>query len=183
MYSKKHFKKYINKIYGRLKILKIIFKSGSSIPWARCKCICGNIKDISLYDLKRKNKSTKSCGCLRIEMGVIKNKQLQKLQIVHGESFHNNISVEYDCWRQIKQRVFNPRCKAWKDYGGRGIKMLYHWAKSFIAFITWIEDNIGRRPGSEYSIDRIDNDLGYYPGNLKWSTKSEQQYNRRICKK
>lgn len=78
-------------------------------------------------------------------------------------------------WCAIKQRCTNPRCKDYPDYGGRGITLCGEWSASFEAFIA----DVGERPSDEHSIDRIDNDRGYEPGNVRWSTGIEQARNRR----
>ena len=75
-------------------------------------------------------------------------------------------------WRQIIQRCTNPKRKDYKNYGGRGIKVLY---KDFDEFIK----DVGERPTPKHSIDRIFNDGNYEPGNCKWSTAKEQADNRR----
>lgn len=75
----------------------------------------------------------------------------------------------------IFQRCHNPLNKAFKYYGGRGIKCFYTEANEIIA-------EIGKRPNSKYSIDRINNDGHYEPGNIRWATSAQQQANRRCCK-
>ncbi|KKN27389.1 hypothetical protein LCGC14_0865170 [marine sediment metagenome] len=75
-------------------------------------------------------------------------------------------------WYTMKQRCTNPNAINYHNYGGRGIKVLY---KDFGEFLA----DVGPKPGPEYSIDRIDNDGHYEPGNCKWSTRSEQMKNRR----
>ena len=83
-------------------------------------------------------------------------------------------STEYRIWQNIKTRCFNRRNAAFPDYGGRGITMCQEWASSFTAFLA----HVGPRPAG-CSIDRIDNDGDYTPGNVKWSTAKEQASNRR----
>src|SRR5262249_22186306 len=63
-------------------------------------------------------------------------------------------------------------------YGGRGISICQRWRKSFVAFYR----DVGPRPSRQHSIDRIDNDGHYTPGNVKWSTTKEQNNNRRSCR-
>ncbi len=71
----------------------------------------------------------------------------------------------------------NPNRPDWNDYGGRGIRMFASWVNDFAAFRDWITENLGESNGR--SLDRIDNDGNYEPGNLRWSTHSEQMKNRR----
>jgi len=78
-------------------------------------------------------------------------------------------------WCAIKQRCANPRCKDYPAYGGRGITICARWSSSFEAFL----EDVGERPSDAHSIDRIENDRGYEPGNVRWATGVEQARNRR----
>lgn len=82
---------------------------------------------------------------------------------------------EYKCWQQIKARCLNPNHKAYPDYGGRGITICDAWKDDFELF--W--GQVGPRPTPKHSLDRIDNNKGYEPGNVRWATKTEQNRNRR----
>lgn len=88
-------------------------------------------------------------------------------------------------WHGILDRCTNPRSRSWARYGGRGIGVSDSW-REFYVFASDIRREIGDRPmGLEpngrtplYSLDRIDNDRGYEPGNVKWATRTEQGLNR-----
>lgn len=85
----------------------------------------------------------------------------------------------YRCWVGIKERVLKPRCKEFKYYGGRGIRMWGDWVTDFKAFASYIEKELGPRPSKNHTLDRIDNNEGYGPGNLRWATKKQQNLNKR----
>lgn len=82
-------------------------------------------------------------------------------------------SVEYRAYHDAKQRCNNPNHKRYSDWGGRGIKFLFHSYQQFI-------DHIGPRPDN-YSIDRINNNGNYEIGNVRWSTRVRQQLNKRVA--
>ena len=82
---------------------------------------------------------------------------------------------EYNAWIDMKQRCFNPNHQHYLHYGGRGITVCDRWKNSFEDFLA----DMGSRPTAKHSLDRIDNDGDYCPENCKWSTKAEQQNNRR----
>jgi hypothetical protein len=138
------------------------------------KCDCGTIKDINLDSLKRG--ITNSCGCLHKEL---KGKPNLKNQKQDGDwntpTYRTHYAMMYRCYK--------PNHKQYKDYGGRGIEVYKEWHnyKGFKKYL--IESGLGLRPSVEYSIDRIDNNKGYVPNNIRWSTYSEQAKNKRTIDK
>ena len=85
---------------------------------------------------------------------------------------------EYKIWLQMRQRCNNPKCRVYKFYGGRGIKVCKRWD----TFKNFLED-IGSRPEGNFSIDRIDVDGDYEPNNCRWTTQKTQVRNRRCYNK
>jgi hypothetical protein len=151
--------------FGKLTILKEIEKyispKGHPQRIFLCECECGNIKQIALGHLRKG--ITQSCGCFHKEL-------LKK----HGYSYDSI----YKIWSDMKRRCLNSNCKAYKNYGGRGIKVCDRWLESFNNFL----EDMGERPEG-LSIDRINNDGNYEPSNCKWATNKEQINNRRTSKK
>lgn len=130
-------------------------KQHERIMW-ECQCVCGQIRTVSSNDLRR-GKSI-SCGCSSYRLGPF----LSELP-------------EYDIWGGIKSRCLNPRYHAYPYYGGRGITLCDRWRDSFTNFYA----DMGPRPSPQHSIDRTDNEKGYFPENCRWSTSKEQARNTR----
>ena len=82
---------------------------------------------------------------------------------------------EYWVWRRMRRRCYEPGHKSYPDYGGRGIKVCPEWRHDFEEFYLYV----GKMPTPEHSLDRIDNNGNYEPGNVRWATATEQRRNRR----
>lgn len=128
-----------------------------------CLCDCGNYKSISESNLLYKDK-TESCGCL-IGYGNKKHGYTKK-----GEA----LKPTYSCWVQMRFRCRNKNHISYKNYGGRGITICERWNK----FENFLED-MGERPSLNHSIDRINVNGHYEPGNCRWETNHLQHRNRR----
>lgn len=149
--------------FGRLTVLKRMDSNQRGYCRWLCKCICGKEKIICSNDLKSGN--TKSCGCLFLEGN----------RTQHGHLKNDIVSKTYNSWLSMIQRCTNPNKKAYKYYGGRGIKVCKRWKNSFENFL----EDMGEPPTQEHSIDRIDNNKGYNKSNCRWATKKQQMRNTR----
>ena len=97
---------------------------------------------------------------------------------IHGASTGGTRTPEYIAWQSIRTRCLNPKSNSYYRYGGRGITMCEAWQGSFETFLK----DAGPRPSTLHSIDRLDNDKGYEPGNCRWATAKEQARNRRTSR-
>lgn len=132
-----------------------------------CECACGNRKEFWAENVT--SGKSLSCGCLRDAL----ISQVGKANKRHGQSV--NATPEYRAWHSIIQRCLNPSSQMFKHYGGRGIGIYPEWRNDFGAFFA----AVGKRPSSKHSLDRIDNEKGYEPGNVRWATAHQQNSNRR----
>ena len=146
-----------------------VYRSGQRHRRVFCKCDCGGEIVTRLSDLA--SGRTKSCGCIRRAM--TRRRGLDSK--THGLSQSGD---SYNRWDSIKQRCFNPLSKDFKNYGQRGISMHGPWVSNFPRFFGYIK-SLGERPKG-YSLDRINNDGGYEPGNLRWASASTQRRNQRL---
>lgn len=92
----------------------------------------------------------------------------------HGHCPKRSKSPEYIAWSSAKQRCENPRQRFYALYGGRGIRVCQRW-QDFANFLA----DMGPHPGKGYSLDRLDNERGYEPGNCRWATSQQQRLNQR----
>ncbi len=84
----------------------------------------------------------------------------------------------YRRWRGMMARCYDPSHVAFKNYGGRGIVVCAEW-HDVTAYAAWIDANLGPWPGKGWTLDRVDNDAGYHPGNLRWAKPAVQNGNQR----
>lgn len=147
------------------------YPKGRRTPLVQCDC--GTTKMVAIYDLLRGY--TTSCGCLRDEVAVERIRQLNAdLGNDHGGA---SAHPEFDTWGNIVQRCTNSKTPNFHRYGGRGIALHPAWLIDPWKFLDYLDLHLGPRPAG-YSLDRIDNDGDYEPGNLRWASAAEQIANR-----
>jgi hypothetical protein len=156
----------LNQKFGRLFVTeKVGLDKRSYVRW-KCQCDCGKVI-VTTSPCLVSGKS-KSCGCLGAENRL---KSVTK----HGATKNKQQTNEYVIWNGIKNRCYNTKNISYKNYGGRGIKLCEEWHD----FSKFLKD-VGFRPSKDHSLDRINPNGDYEPGNCRWATKKEQAANRRL---
>lgn len=154
-----------NQKFGRLLAIAPCDRSRTGqIIWL-CQCDCGNTAKIYTHYLTTGH--TKSCGCYSKELTIQRSTK-------HGYATRARKSKAYKIWDGIIERCTNPNSRAFKYYGGRGIEICERWRNNFENFLA----DMGEPPAN-CSIDRINNDGNYEPGNCRWATHKQQCRNQR----
>lgn len=151
----------IGKTYGRLKVVRFAGRNvHGNLTWD-CVCTCGIKKTVMGSNLL--GGTCPSCGCFKTDMLIKRN-------LTHGKA----ASREYSAWLGMWRRCSNPKSTDWESYGGRGIGVFPNWEE----FINFYAD-MGDRPSELHTLERLDNDADYGPGNCVWATRKVQGRNKR----
>ena len=157
--------------FGKLTVVGPTFRlpcgtAGKARKHVVALCECGTYS--VFWENNLLSGRSKSCGCWQRAL-------LKAAAQTHGLSS----APEYSCWLSMIRRCYDEHHGEFKNYGGRGLVVHGEWLKSVEAFISDVRRDIGKRPSRFYSIDRIDTNGHYEPGNIRWSTQSVQNRNRR----
>jgi hypothetical protein len=154
--------------YGRLTVLREWGKNRhGQFRWL-CECDCGQQSVVDGPSLATKN--TTSCGCYFLEQ-TTKHGHARRIK---GASGKRTLTKTYFCWRNMRTRCNDTSSKDYPSYGGRGIHVCGRWNDSFEAFLS----DMGEQPEG-LTLERVDNERGYEPGNCIWTTRAAQRRNTR----
>lgn len=156
--------------FGRLTCLRPDGRRSRYVLWF-CRCDCGTSLLATANHLR--SGSTRSCGCLRREVARTAALARKGVGLAHGQACRGQETPEYRIWRSMLNRCANPKVHNYQRYGARGIRVCARWKK----FENFLAD-MGRKPSPNLSLDRINNDGNYEPGNCRWATASQQALNR-----
>lgn len=149
--------------FGRLLVLEYRRAGGGGAAYWRCLCDCGTEKLVTGGSLRRNN--TRSCGCLKSDVLTARN-------FKHGLMTRTGRTRTYNSWQQMIARTTNPDHPRWADWGGRGITVCDRW-RDYPSFLA----DMGEKPPG-LTLDRIDNNGDYEPGNCRWATHAQQAINK-----
>jgi len=148
--------------FGRLIVLGPVARGWNNVLWLY-RCDCGAFGRTATGNFRR----ARSCGCLRTE-------RIVKSSLKHGHARAGAATTTYRSWEAMRARCECQTHQKFEYYGGRGIKVCPSWRENFAAFLA----DMGPRPPGT-TLDRIDNDKDYEPGNCRWADRITQRHNRR----
>lgn len=158
--------------FGSLRVVEHFGGGGGGSAVWLCKCSCGGSE--ILLGKRLTSGSVQAC---RKCAPPAPRKPAKRVNKVAGLSSR----PLYNLWAGIRARTLNDRSAGYPDYGARGIKMHEPWAEDYLAFESYVLSELGPKPQGK-SLDRVDNDGHYVPGNLRWATSKEQVANQRVPK-
>ena len=146
-------------------------RQGRLRPRWLCRCDCGSQKTVLnqslVLALRSPHGGSRSCGCFAIMVATR-----------HSHASGGHPTAEYTAWLAAKKRCENPKNHSYRHYGARGISMCPEWACDFGQFLR----DMGPRPSPLHSLDRIDPEGNYAPGNCRWALPDIQARNRRVTR-
>lgn len=153
--------------FGRLTVTAFSHVNSQRLRCWKCRCECGG--EVTTSGRNLRSGITVSCGCRRRETLSLNRRRCGN--VTHGKSK----TPEYRCWTSMLARCRNAATISFPHYGARGITVCERWTNSFVAFLQ----DMGPKPSPAHSIDRINSDGNYEPGNCRWAPPEVQARNKR----
>lgn len=160
--------------FGRLLVLEMVREPGKDAR-VRCRCECGAETTVLAYNVR--NGNTSSCGCIAREGAAARGLVIAPIIGAANRTHGMRGTRTYVSWLDARKRCHSPQNKRYAYYGGRGIAVCDQWRDSFESFLA----DMGECPPG-LTLERLDNNKGYEPGNCVWATKEQQARNRRCNK-
>lgn len=156
------------KTFGSWYVIEFSHRNKSGKIYWKCRCACGLEKAVEAWNLTSgRSKSCRPCSAAVVGATVHRT---------HGLSN----TKEYNAWQAMKTRCYNEKAeRCYKYHGALGVTVHPDWIDDFLAFLA----HIGPAPTELHTVDRIDSTKNYEPGNVKWSTQTEQMRNTRRAAK
>jgi hypothetical protein len=157
----------IGLVFGRLTVMGWAGRDSRNHQLWRCICSCGAECALEMYPLKKGQ--VKSCGCYKVDTAGVQS-------ITHGAASRSSdpeVTRIFRVWTKIRSRCLNSRDRAYQDYGGRGITICESWMN----FSNFYRD-MGH-PSAGLTVERLDVNKGYEPGNCIWLPLNKQNENKR----
>lgn len=160
------------KKFGRLYVIGVADDGQRKTSYI-CQCDCGNVKKVRADGLT--SGRTKSCGCWKKITDSQNAKNVPAHKVYEERGFKVGGTRLYHIWQGMKGRCYNEHNPSYSRYGGRGIRVCDEWLSDYIHFHNWAMEN-GYQ--DDLTLDRIDYDGNYEPGNCRWANAKQQALNR-----
>jgi len=162
----------VGQVFEGAVVVALFAPCGSSGKYGRTwtlRCPCGNLFQKTTNGIVGNETYRAKIRCRDCARRA-QSENATRSNLQHGESG----TYMHQLWLSINKRCSLEAGSAFKNYGGRGISVFKQWVSDYSAFADYIRKELGERPDAGHSLDRVDNDGNYEPGNLRWATPKQQ---------